>query len=171
MQSNRLISKARTKDWAQSGPTSFDRRTLQQESGFSSLVGTSSPDRRGSVLLRQNTQPPSSSSKTPTPLYLIYKGRERCHGNTVPSNLRGLAWCPLVARAALSMPIGLCVCVCCFGSITHFLFDIFSCVYSHIQTFKPLFKCKVGSIVVCEPPKDPPCCSCCEELLLLQSDV
>lgn len=46
--------------------------------------------------------------------YLIYKGRKRYYGNRVPGNLSDLAWCPMVARALLSMAIGLCgpVCVC-----------------------------------------------------------
>lgn len=43
----------------------------------------------------------------------IYKSRKRYHGNTLPGNLSGLAWCPIVARALLSMAIGWCrQCVC-----------------------------------------------------------
>lgn len=46
--------------------------------------------------------------------YHIYKGRKRYHGNTLPGNLGGLAWCPIVARALLSMAVGewANVCVC-----------------------------------------------------------
>lgn len=38
--------------------------------------------------------------------YHIYKGRKRYHGNTLPGNLGGLARCPIVARALLSMAVG-----------------------------------------------------------------
>lgn len=43
----------------------------------------------------------------------IYKSRKCCHGNTLPGNLSGLAWCLIVARALFSMAIGWCrQCVC-----------------------------------------------------------
>ena len=71
------------------------------------------------------------SSNHPPPLpplfsYLIYKGRKCYHGNTLLGNLLGLAWCPVVARALLSVAIGLCgpVCVC----VCVCVFYIYVCV-------------------------------------------